>query len=73
MVLEEQFHLSYPYIFEHEDRVYMIPETNEANEIRLYQAVDFPLIWELKQVLMQNVSAVDTSIFANMLLRNANR
>ena len=68
VVLEEQFHLSYPYIFEHEDRVYMIPETNEANEIRLYQAVDFPLIWELKQVLMQNVSAVDTSIFQEGVL-----
>jgi hypothetical protein len=63
VVLEEQFHMSYPYVFEHENKVYMIPETNDAKEIRLYQAVNFPLEWEFKQVLMENISAVDTSIF----------
>jgi len=63
VVLEEQFHLSYPFVFMHEGQIYMIPETSEANEIRLYQAVDFPLVWKFKQVLMENVSAVDTSIF----------
>ena len=41
----------------------MIPETNEANEIRLYQAVNFPLKWKLNQVLMRNVSAVDTVVY----------
>ena len=63
VVLEEQFHMSYPYVFEHENKVYMIPETNDANEIRMYEAINFPLEWEFKQVLMENISAVDTSIF----------
>ena len=63
IVLEENFHLSFPFVFIHEDKVYMIPETNEANEIRLYQAVNFPLKWELNQVLMRNVSAVDTVVY----------
>jgi hypothetical protein len=63
VVLEENFHLSYPFIFEDDGEVYMIPESSEANEIRLYQAVDFPLVWEFKQLLMEEVSAVDTCIF----------
>jgi len=63
VVLEEDFHLSYPFVFEEAGKVYMIPETNEANEIRLYESTNFPMQWELKEVLMENVSAADTLIF----------
>lgn len=38
MALEEPFHLSYPYVFEDDGEVYMIPETSAAGEVRLYQA-----------------------------------
>lgn len=38
VVLKEQFHLSYPYVFEDDGCVYMIPETCAAKEIRLYKA-----------------------------------
>ena len=64
-VLEEEFHLSYPYVFEHEDELYMCPETHEANEIRLYRCVEYPLKWELHRVLMRNVRAADTNIFCH--------
>ena len=37
-VLQESFHLSYPYVFEDDGNVYMIPETCNAKEIRLYIA-----------------------------------
>lgn len=63
VVLEEDFHLSYPYIFEHDNEIYMCPETHQANEIRLYKSVDFPNKWEFVKVLLSNVSAVDTNIF----------
>ena len=63
IVLEEDFHLSYPFIFVEGDQVYMIPETSQVHEIRLYKATNFPTKWELEEVLMKNVSAVDTVIF----------
>lgn len=61
--LEEDFHLSYPYLFEADGALYMCPETHEAGEIRLYKSVDFPNNWELHKVIMRDVSAADTSIF----------
>jgi hypothetical protein len=62
VVLEEEFHLSYPFVFEFSGAIYMIPETHEVNEIRLYECIDFPLKWKLKKVLMQNVSAADSMV-----------
>ena len=38
VVLKEDFHLSYPYVFEDGGDVYMIPETSEVGDIRLYKA-----------------------------------
>lgn len=61
--LQEDFHLSYPYLFEAEGGLYMCPETHEAGDIRLYKCVDFPNRWELHKVIMRDVNAADTSIF----------
>ena len=59
----EPFHVSFPYLFRFDSKIYMCPETAENNEIRLYECVTFPLKWKLYKVLMSNVSAVDTMIF----------
>lgn len=39
-VLEEHFHLSYPYVFESDGHVYMIPETCADKSIRIYEALN---------------------------------
>jgi hypothetical protein len=62
-VLERPYHLSYPFVFEHEGQAYMIPETMDAHRIELYRALDFPLRWELAHVLRENVDAVDTTLY----------
>lgn len=61
--LEEDFHLSFPFVFEHDGRRFMCPETNEARQIRIYECLEFPLQWKLHSIAMQNVAAVDTMIF----------
>jgi len=63
IVLEEKFHLSFPFIFKVNNVVYMCPETYQSNEIRLYKCTEFPLKWELHKVIMKNVTAMDTIIF----------
>ena len=63
VVLEEDCHLSYPFLLKDGEDIYMIPETANAREIRLYKAKDFPFGWELDKVLMSNVSAADTIVF----------
>ena len=63
VALEEKFHLSFPFIFRHEGALYMCPETSAARQIRVYRCASFPLKWELRAVLMDGVSAVDTVLF----------
>lgn len=57
VVLEEPFHLSYPYVFEWEGDYYMIPETLGASALRLYKADDFPTRWSVQQRLMEGAHA----------------
>ncbi len=61
VVLEEPFHLSYPYIFEWQGDYYMIPETLGASALCLYKADDFPTRWSLQQRLMKG-SYADPSV-----------
>lgn len=42
-VLNEDFHLSYPFVFEHNRSVFMIPETINAHAVFLYKFSDFPI------------------------------
>jgi len=62
IVLDEPFHLSYPYIFKWNDEFYIIPESYQENSIRLYKAVNFPLQWSFVGVLLYG-NYVDPSIF----------
>ncbi|MGE8590041.1 MAG: hypothetical protein ACN6OD_11700, partial [Alcaligenes sp.] len=54
------YHLSFPYIFEHDGVTYMVPETCGNRSIELWKCTEFPLKWELDVTLMTNISAVDT-------------
>ncbi len=62
IVLSEDFHLSYPYVFEFEANWYMIPESCEANSVRLYQAKKFPDQWEFVSEILVGDRFVDASI-----------
>jgi hypothetical protein len=61
LILDEEFHLSYPYVFKWEDEYYMIPESFEANSIRLYKAEEFPKKWKFVQTLVEGGEYVDNS------------
>ena len=60
--LEESFHLSFPYIFEFNNDIYMIPESSKNRDIRLYKCSNFPLEWNLEEVLINDIDAADTMI-----------
>ena len=61
--IDEEFHLSYPNIFKHNDEIYMCPESSAAKDIRLYKCNNFPLHWKLEKILIKDIHAVDTNIF----------
>jgi hypothetical protein len=61
-VLECDYHLSYPFVFEHEGAIYMLPETGEASRVELYRAVEFPDEWRLERVLLDGLTAFDATL-----------
>jgi hypothetical protein len=63
-VLERDYHLSYPFVFEHEGAIYMLPETGEAGRIELHRAVAFPDEWRLERILLDGLTAVDATLHA---------
>jgi len=62
IVLERDYHLSYPFIFQWNGNYYMVPETSSNNQIELYRCVSFPLRWEFEAVLMPDVQAKDATL-----------
>jgi hypothetical protein len=63
LVLAEPFHLSYPAIYVTDDAVWMVPETWESQQVRLYRADPFPHRWTLDRVLLDGVAGTDPTLF----------
>jgi len=63
VILEEDFHLSFPFLLRIKEDIYMVPESHQNNDIRLYKCTNFPLKWELSKILIKGLSAVDTLVF----------
>jgi hypothetical protein len=61
-VIREPFHLSYPFIFEYDNVLYMVPESSGGKSIRLYKCTAFPLQWEYQYDLISDVVVADTTI-----------
>jgi hypothetical protein len=61
-ILREEFHLSYPQVFEHGGRVYMIPEASHSGRLFLYAAVEFPGKWECCATLLTD-PLLDPTLF----------
>ena len=62
VIIDEPFHLSYPYVFQFGGEYYLIPESFEDNSIRLYKADDFPSKWSYVKTLVNGRDYVDNSI-----------
>ena len=65
IVLEQPFHLSYPYVFSVDGNYYMVPETFLAESINIYQAEAFPYEWKHVATIANGRDFVDPSIFYN--------
>lgn len=47
VIIDEPFHMSFPHVFSFEGKIYMIPETSEVNEFRIYKMGASPYQWEI--------------------------
>jgi hypothetical protein len=62
IVLSEPYHLSYPFVFEWQGETFMVPESSERYETRLYRAKQFPDRWEVVTTLLSG-PYVDSTLF----------
>jgi hypothetical protein len=62
-LIDEGLHMSYPYCFRHDGATYAIPECWEARSIFLYRLDESSGTWRREQVLVENVDAVDATVF----------
>ena len=60
--LARPFHLSYPFIVEHEGEVFMVPESQRHGEIALYRARNFPGDWVRETALLPGVRGAEASL-----------
>ena len=61
-VLERDYHLSYPSLFEWEGELYMIPESGANRTVELYRCVRFPTHWAFVRNLLEGIEAYDATI-----------
>ena len=61
-VLEEPWHLSYPFLIEHNDELWMIPESSAHRDVPLYRCVRFPDKWERHATLLSGLELADATI-----------
>jgi hypothetical protein len=57
-ILEKDYHLSYPFVFQWDGDFFMIPQT-ASHRVELYHCVDFPSRWKLERVLLSGLTASD--------------
>ncbi|WP_335564782.1 glucosamine inositolphosphorylceramide transferase family protein [Neobacillus drentensis] len=62
IIITEPFHMSYPFVFDFKNKIYMIPETSSAKKLILYESVSFPYEWKLSKVLLDEIELSDATI-----------
>ncbi len=53
IVLKQPHHLSYPFVFEHDGEVYMMPESKSVKRVDLFKAVEFPFRWKFEKTILK--------------------
>lgn len=62
LIIEEEFHMSYPTVFKLENDVFMIPECSQTGGIRIYKCLKFPETWECVTCFEKRANYTDTNI-----------
>ena len=61
-VLEEAWHLSYPFLLEHAGDLWMIPESMGNRDVAIYKCIEFPNRWERSATLLSDIELSDATI-----------
>ena len=59
VILNADYHLSFPNVFLKNGHYYMIPETSANNDLQLYQCDEFPFKWSFHSNIMEDIKLID--------------
>lgn len=59
--MDKHWHISYPNVWVENEKLYMCPETYQAEEVAIYELVEFPDKWKKTCVLLNNGEYVDST------------
>jgi hypothetical protein len=62
-VIEQPYHLSYPFLLEFEGALYMLPESSEDRALHVWRCIEYPMRWEKVATMMEGISIADCTIF----------
>ncbi len=61
-VLEPGYHLSFPFLFEHDGQLFMMPESCATRRIELWRCTAFPDTWELHKTALEGTNPADSTL-----------
>ncbi|MBI1212607.1 MAG: formyl transferase [Alphaproteobacteria bacterium] len=61
-IIERAYHLSYPFVFERDGQIWMVPEMSAARRVELLRATNFPFEWEPAKTLIEGPEISDATI-----------
>lgn len=61
-IIKESFHMSFPFTFLWNEKMYMIPETSEDKSVCLYKAIKYPFEWQMVQKMKTKMHLVDSVV-----------
>lgn len=64
-IMMTDYHLSYPFILEWQDELYLLPEAGASSEAALWKCEKFPTHWTKAAVLLKDICYSDASLIEN--------
>lgn len=64
-VLERNYHLSYPFIFEENQEIFLMPETSSNKRLEIYKCIEFPSKWELYTTAFEGEKVIDATFYSD--------
>ena len=55
-------HFSYPFIFQFKRKYYLIPESYQSKNLKVYVSTKFPYEWKLHKIVFKNTIIGDPTI-----------
>ena len=62
-VLDLDYHLSYPFIFEENGEIFMMPEASSNKRLEIYKCINFPDKWELFSTAFEGENVADAFFY----------